>query len=103
MPMKALLEGNAGTYRLHGAIWELGASAYRAYVHLVPVGKSARRSRSVVSAEGSTLQHVLGAAQAQVKSAVGSPVKDLEVISPELHAAPPPVSSAPRRYPAPTD
>lgn len=33
MPTKAILEGNAGSYRLRGAIWKLGASAYRAYVH----------------------------------------------------------------------
>jgi hypothetical protein len=31
--MKAILEGNAGSYRLRGAIWKLGASTYRAYVH----------------------------------------------------------------------
>jgi hypothetical protein len=30
--------GDAGKYLIRGAIWELGASSYRAYVHLVPTG-----------------------------------------------------------------
>lgn len=109
MAMKAIFEGNAGDYRLRGAIWELGTSAYRAYVHLVPAGRrKSRLSPSVVSAEGKTVQQVLGAAEERVKSTVGRPVENLEVI--------PGTSSrsdtdrgvfghtqAVRRYPEPTD
>ena len=73
MPMKAILEGNAGNYRLRGAIWELGASAYRGYVHLVPVAPYSRLSRSVGSAEGATMQQALGAAEEEVRSTVGQP------------------------------
>jgi len=79
MAMKALLQGNAGNYRIRGAIWELGSFAYRAYVHLVPATPRPDLSRSVVSADGMTLQEVLGAAKARVKSTVGTPVERLEV------------------------
>lgn len=108
MAIKALLHGNAGTYRVRGAIWELGSSVYRAYVHLVPVATHSRLSPSVLSAEGTTLQQVLGATQAQVKSTVGSAMENLEVIprkapTPEPDTAPLRNRLAPRRYPSPTD
>ena len=79
MAKKALLQGNAGNYRIRGAIWDLGSFAYRAYVHLVPPTRRPDLSRSVVSADGMTMQEVLGAAKAQVKSTVGTPVERLEV------------------------
>jgi hypothetical protein len=108
MAMKALLQGNAGGYRIRGAIWELGSSAYRAYVHLVPAAPHAGLSRSVVSAEGATLQQLLGATEAQVKSTVGRPVETLEIIpgpapTPQPDTAPPQDRLALRRYPPPTD
>jgi hypothetical protein len=108
MPMKAILEGNAGSYRLRGAIWELGASTYRAYVHVVPAAPHSGLSRSVVSAEGATMQQALGAAEEEVRSTVGRPVESLEVI-PGASAQPDTRTSvfgrtrAVRRYPAPTD
>lgn len=79
MAMKALLRGDAGDYQIRGAIWELGSASYRAYVHLVPGALRPDLPRSVVSAGGATLQEVLGAAKAQVKSTVGRPVENLEV------------------------
>jgi hypothetical protein len=108
MAIKALLQGTAGTYRIRGAVWEMGTSAYRAYVHLVPAARHSGLSRSVVSAEGTTLQQVLGATQAQVRSTVGSAVENLEVIpgrapTPEPDTAPLRNRLAPRRYPSPTD
>ena len=108
MAIKALLQGRAGTYQVRGAIWELGSSAYRAYVHLKPTSPHSGLSRSVVSAAGATLQEVLGATRAQVKSTVGSAMEDLEVIpgkapTPAADTAPPRNGLAPRRYPAPTD
>jgi hypothetical protein len=111
MAMKALLQGNAGNYRIRGAIWELGSFAYRAYVHLVPAVPRSSQPRSVVSADGMTLQEVLGATKARVKSTVGAPVENLEVLpgaapSPETDAEPPEPRRqrrAPRRYPPATD
>jgi hypothetical protein len=79
MGLSAELTGDAGNYRIRGAIWELGASNYRAYVHLFPLTPRPNLSRSVVSADGMTLQEVVGAAKAQVKSTVGVPVERLEV------------------------
>jgi hypothetical protein len=79
MAMKALLQGDAGNYRIRGAIWELSSSSYRAYVHLVPATLRPDLPRSVVSVGGATLQEVLGAARARVKSTVGRPVENLEV------------------------
>ena len=111
MPMKALLQGDAGNYRIRGAIWELSAVAYRAYVHLVPAAPRSRVSRRVVSAEGVTMQEVLGAAKARVKREVGATVDNLEVLpgaapSPEHDigdSALPGAQDALRRYPSPTD
>lgn len=79
MAMKALLRGEAGNYRIRGAIWELGSSSYRAYVHLVPGVLRPDLPRFVVSVGGATLQEVLGAAKARVRSTVGMPVEELEV------------------------
>jgi hypothetical protein len=87
MAMRALLQGNAGSYQIRGAIWELGSFAYRACLHLVPAGPALDRSRSVVSADGMTLQEVIGAAKAQVKSTIGTPVERLEV-APLLESEP---------------
>jgi hypothetical protein len=79
MSLRAELTGDAGNYRIRGAIWELGSSNYRAYVHVFPATPRPDLSRSVVSADGLTLQEVVGAAKAQVKSTVGMPVERLEV------------------------
>jgi hypothetical protein len=105
MTMKALLQGDAGNYRIRGAIWELGSVAYRAYVHLVPTRARSSLQRRVVSAEGTTMQEVLGATRARVNSAVGSPVESLEVLPagrPEPDTLP--GEAPPRRFdPPPTD
>ena len=79
MGLSAALAGDAGNYRIIGAVWELGPSNYRAYVHVFPATPRPDLSRSVVSADGMTLQEVVGAAKAQVKSTVGTPVERLEV------------------------
>lgn len=107
MARAALLHGNAGNYRIRGTIWELGSFAYRAYLHLVPTLSHSKRSQWVVSADGMSLQEVLGAAKARVSSTVGTPVERLEVVprtesnaerSRQLRQ-----SRLPRRYPSPTD
>jgi hypothetical protein len=112
MAKKALLQGNAGNYRIRGTIWELGSFAYRAYVHLVPTVARSNLSRWVVSADGMTLQEVLGAAKERVKSTVGTSVERLELFHRETAATPEsdPEPSAlprqrrlPRRDPPPTD
>jgi hypothetical protein len=108
MGMKALLHGSAGPYELRGAIWEIGSSTFRAYIHLVPRAPDAGLSRSVVSAEGTTVQDVLSETETHVRSAVGQPVESLELIpgaepTPEPDTAPPRERPVPRRYPPPTD
>jgi hypothetical protein len=109
MAMKALLEGSAGKYRIRGAIWELGSFAYRAYLHLVPTGQRPKLAGPVVSADGMSVQEVLGAAKEQVKRATGAPVEELALV---LGKAPARAGDAEpsalrrstfRRYPAPTD
>jgi hypothetical protein len=80
MAKKALLQGRAGNYRIRGSIWGLGHFAYRAYLHLLPARRRPDLSRSVVSADGMTMQEVLGAAKVQVKSTVGAPVEKLDVL-----------------------
>ena len=110
MAKKALLQGNAGDYRIRGAIWELSSFAYRAYVHVVPTAPRSNLPRSVVTADGMTMQEVLGAARARVKSTVGMPVENLELL-PKTAPTPQPDTEylallrgrAPRRYPPPTD
>ena len=111
MAKKALLRGNAGNYRIRGAIWELGSFAYRAYVHLVPTVAPSNLSRWVVSADGMSMQEVLGAAKARVKSTVGTRVERLEVLprttptaesNPE-RSGPLRQRRLPGRYPPPTD
>ena len=79
MAMKALLRGDAGHYRIRGAILELGSSSYRAYVHLLPGALRADLPRFVFSVGGATLQEVLDAAKARVRSTVGTIVEELEV------------------------
>jgi hypothetical protein len=78
MAVKARLQGKAGDYRFRGAVWDLGSFAYRAYVHLIPVRFRPDLSRSVLSADGMTMQEVLSAAKARVKSTVGTPVETFE-------------------------
>src|SRR5262245_20815009 len=109
MTMKALLQGNAGNYRIRGAIWSLGSFPYRAYVQLVPPKHHPDLPQSVLQAEGMTLQEVLGATKMQVKSTVGKPVEKLELL-PTTAATPRPDTEpsalrrgVPRRYPPPTD
>ena len=80
MAMKALLEGSAGKYQIRGAIWELGSFTYRAYLHLVPTGQRPNPAGSVVSASGTSVQEVLGAAKEQVKSTTGTPVEKLALV-----------------------
>jgi hypothetical protein len=105
--MKARLQGNAGNYRFRGAVWELGSFAYRAYVHLIPNAARSHLHRSILSADGMTMQEVVGAAKARVKYMAGSPVEKFELVPSgvrthqhsELRRQP----LAPRRYPPPTD
>jgi hypothetical protein len=104
MGMKAILDGKAGLYRIRGAVWELGSSTFRAYVHLVPAAPYSGLSRAVLSAEGATVQQVLGTATARVRSAVGGPVDSLQVIPGATVTPPPDTSARPvRRFPPPTD
>lgn len=111
MGIKALLQGDAGNYRIRGAVWELGASCYRAYGHRVPARPRGCSSRSVASADSMLLREVLGATKARVSSTVGTAVERLEVLpcptpSPEPDDEPDPTQEtgrAPRRFPPPTD
>jgi hypothetical protein len=80
MGLIVTLTGEAGTYLIRGAIWDLGTSSYRAYVHLVPSAPRLdlfRSGISVVSATGPTWQEVLDAAIAQVMVAAGAPVQNV--------------------------
>jgi len=107
MAKKARLQGSAGNYRIRGAIWELGSFAYRAYVHIVPAVPRSNLSRWALSADGMTLQEVLGAAKARVNSTIGAPVERLELLPRTAptheHSTLLRQRSAPRRYPPPTD
>ena len=110
MAIKALLQGDAGNFRIRGAIWELGAHSYRSYVHLVPTRKRTGVSRSVVSADGGTMQEVLGATKARVSSTVGTPVESLEVLpgnapspQPDDEPSQSPDAGRTRHFPPPTD
>ena len=111
MAKKALLQGNAGNYRIRGTIWELGSFAYRAYVHLIPTVARSTLHQWVVSADGMSVKEVPGTARARVRSTVGTPVNTLEVV-PRTGPTPQPDTErsaplrhrpAPRRYPPPTD
>ena len=82
MAVKARLQGKAGDYRFRGAVWQVGSFAYRAAVQLIPVSFRPDLSRSVLSAEGMTMQEVLSAAKARVKSTVGAPVEMFELSFP---------------------
>ena len=82
MGLIVTLTGDAGKYLIRGAIWELGASSYRAYVHLVPSGPRLDLIQSVVSVvsvTGPTVEKVLDAAIAQAMTAAGTPVQNLDV------------------------
>ena len=84
MAMKARLQGNAGNYRFRGAVWELGSFALRAYVHLIPKVARSYLHRSILSADGMTMQEVVGATKARVKYMVGAPVERFE-LAPAWH------------------
>jgi hypothetical protein len=107
MAMKARLQGKAGNYRFRGAVWELGSFAYRAYVHLIPVRVRPDLSRLVLSADGMSMQEVLGAAKTRVTSTVGSPVETFELLPSAArtheHSMPLRQRAVLRRYPPPTD
>jgi len=79
MGLLVILRGDAGNYRVKGTIWELGAFSYRAYVHLVPAASRGHLSRSILSVGGVTLQEVLNAATARVRTTIGTPVEKLEL------------------------
>ena len=81
MSLIVTLAGNAGKYLIRGAIWEFGASSYRAYVHLVPSGPRLdfQSVVSVVSVTGPTSQQVLDAAIGQVMTTAKAPVQNLQV------------------------
>jgi hypothetical protein len=82
MSLIVTLTGDAGKYLIRGAIWEFGASSYRAYVHLVPSGPRLEFFQSVVSVvsvTGPTSQRVLDAVIAQVMTTAGAPVQNLQV------------------------
>jgi hypothetical protein len=86
MGLIVTLTGNAGKHLIRGAIWELGASAYRAYVHVVPSAPGLEPSRAVPvveSVKGPTLQGVLDAAIGRVMTRTGNLVENLQV-----HAVP---------------
>ena len=101
MAMKARLQGNAGNYRFRGAVWELGSFAYRAYVHLIPQVARSHLHRSILSADGMTMQEAVGAAKARVKYLAGSPVEWFELVPSVEHTHR--QRLAPRRYLPPTD
>ena len=107
MAMRVRLQGKAGNYRFRGAVWELGSFAYRAYVHLIPVRFRPDLSRSVLSAEGMTMQEALGAAKTRLMSAAGSPVELFELLPTRArtheHSMPLRQRAVLRRYPPPTD
>ena len=76
--------GDAGEHLVRGAIWGLGASSYRAYLHVVPSDLDPSRSVPlVVSVNGPTLEKALDAAIAGVMTTAGIPVQNIQV-----HAAP---------------
>lgn len=82
MGLVATLTGDAGKCLVRGAIWELGASSYRAYVHLVPPEPRLDLSRSalsIVSVNGPTLEKVVDAAIARVMTTIGTPVQNVQV------------------------
>jgi hypothetical protein len=82
MSLVVTLTGDAGKYLIRGAIWELGASSYHAYVHLVPLGHRldlSRSAASVVSVDGPTLQKVLDAAIGRVMTTTGTLVQNIQV------------------------
>jgi hypothetical protein len=85
MGLVVTLTGDTSKYLIRGAIWKLGASSYRAYVHLVPSAPRVdlfRSVLSVVSGDGPTLQKVLDAAIGRVMTATGTPVQNIEVRAP---------------------
>jgi hypothetical protein len=108
MAKKARLQGSARNYRIRGAIWDLGSFAYRAYVHVVPTVPRSNLRRWVLSADGMSLQEVLGAAKARVNSTIDTPVERLELLprtasTHEQHSTLLRQQPVPRRYPPPTD
>ena len=89
MGLLVTISGDASNYLIRGAILEVGASSYRAYIHLVPAASCtdpAQSAVSVVSAGGQTLEGVLDHAIARVMTAVGAPVQNLEVRTAPRHS-----------------
>jgi len=89
MALLVTISGDVSNYLIRGAIWEVGASSYRARVHLVPAASRADLAQSaisVVSAGGVTLQGVLDQVIARVMTAVGAPVQNLEVRAAPRHS-----------------
>jgi hypothetical protein len=108
MARKARVEGSAGRYRIRGAIMDLGSFAYRIYLHLIPSGRRPKLAGPVVSADGMTIQEVLGAAKEQVEITTGARVNALDVLDGKASARGRVEHSSirrpvPRRYTAPTD
>lgn len=80
MALIVTFTGDADKYLIRGAIWELGASSYRAYVHVAPpVSTPPTSVPLVVSVNGPTLEKALDAAIARVMTATGRLVRNVEV------------------------
>jgi len=84
MRLFVTLTGDVGKDLIRGAIWELDASSYLAYVHIVPSARLdiSRSVSSVVSVTGATWEGVLDTAIARVMTAIGQPVQNLQVRAP---------------------
>ena len=85
MRLFVTLTGDVGKDLIRGAIWELDASSYFAYVRIVPSAPLLDISRSVnsvVSVTGPTWEGVLDTAIARVMTAIGQPVQNLQVRAP---------------------
>lgn len=80
MALIVTFTGDADKYLIRGAIWELGPSSYRAYVHVAPpVSTPPTAIPLVVSVNGPTLENALDAAIARVMTATGTLVQNLQV------------------------
>jgi hypothetical protein len=91
MRLFVTLTGDVGKDLVRGAIWELDASSYLAYVHIVPSARldSSRSVSSVVSVTGPTWEGVLDTAIARVMTAIGQPVQNLQVRAPPRNSKAP--------------
>jgi hypothetical protein len=78
MGLYALLGGRAEEYVIRGAVWELGPSSYRAYIHLRPQGakpSSLDRSQHLIRVASTSEQGILDSAKARVSSTLGLPAR----------------------------